>query len=255
MKIVADLSLTSAPHRARQGWHPGMLFDTGAGGAWFDPSDITSLFQDSAGTLSVTGPNQPVGRMLDKSGNGHHATQPVSSARPIYRADGLRHWLEFDGVDDRMGLVLPVDIDTGTVVMGLMEPAGIPSRAILISPSAAGYITTDGSGNARSLGKNQSGVIRPVNTPSLFPMTAPAAVGIRVAGERIFARRWPDPVEHFNADEAVANLQGTDTLMAFASAGQLPARVDLYGLLLCSEALPAGTYARALSHMHQRIAP
>jgi len=33
--------------------------------------------------------------MLDKSGNGYHAIQSVSGARPIYRTDGTLHWLEF----------------------------------------------------------------------------------------------------------------------------------------------------------------
>ena len=33
----------------------------------FDPSDLTTLFQDSAGTIPVTGMEQPVGLMLDKS--------------------------------------------------------------------------------------------------------------------------------------------------------------------------------------------
>ncbi len=33
---------------------------------------------------------------------GNHATQSTSAARPIYRTDGTLHWLEFDGVDDRL---------------------------------------------------------------------------------------------------------------------------------------------------------
>jgi hypothetical protein len=34
---------------------------------FYDPSDLTTLFQDSAGTTPVTAPNQTVGLMLDKS--------------------------------------------------------------------------------------------------------------------------------------------------------------------------------------------
>lgn len=33
---------------------------------------------------------------------GQHAIQPVSAARPTYRTDGVKHWLEFDGVDDHL---------------------------------------------------------------------------------------------------------------------------------------------------------
>ncbi len=70
--------------------------------AWYDPSDISTLFQDAAMTVPVTGDGQPVGAMRDKSGLGYHMLQPAASQRPIYRtASGLR-WLEFDGVDDFM---------------------------------------------------------------------------------------------------------------------------------------------------------
>ena len=36
-------------------------------GVWYDPSDLSTLFQDSAGTTPVTAVEQPVGLMLDKS--------------------------------------------------------------------------------------------------------------------------------------------------------------------------------------------
>jgi hypothetical protein len=39
-------------------------------GAWYDPSDVSTLFQDSAGTIPVTAIEQPVGLMLDKSRGG-----------------------------------------------------------------------------------------------------------------------------------------------------------------------------------------
>lgn len=43
------------------------LFATREPGVWLDPSDLTTLFQDSAGTIPVTTPGQPVGLVLDKS--------------------------------------------------------------------------------------------------------------------------------------------------------------------------------------------
>jgi hypothetical protein len=46
---------------------PGYLFSSGAPGAWYDPSDFSTLFQDSAGTTPVTAVEQPVGLILDKS--------------------------------------------------------------------------------------------------------------------------------------------------------------------------------------------
>lgn len=43
------------------------LFAGSVPGVWFDPSDLSTLFQDAAGALPVTGVEQPVGLMLDKS--------------------------------------------------------------------------------------------------------------------------------------------------------------------------------------------
>lgn len=43
------------------------LFSAGEQGAWYDPSDLTTLYRDAAGTTPVTAVEQPVGLMLDKS--------------------------------------------------------------------------------------------------------------------------------------------------------------------------------------------
>lgn len=51
----------------RSSTSPRALFALGEVGVWFDPSDLTTLFQDSAGTIPVTAAGQPVGLMLDKS--------------------------------------------------------------------------------------------------------------------------------------------------------------------------------------------
>ena len=55
-------------------------------GLLFDPSDMTTLYQDAAGTIPVTAVEQPVGKMLDKSGNGYHATQSITASRPVLSA-------------------------------------------------------------------------------------------------------------------------------------------------------------------------
>jgi hypothetical protein len=48
------------------GFTPASLFTQGEQGAWYDPSDYSTLFQDSAGTTPVTAVEQSVGLMLDK---------------------------------------------------------------------------------------------------------------------------------------------------------------------------------------------
>ena len=80
------------------------LFGNGEQGAFYVPQPQVLgqqvLYQDSAGTVPVTADGDPVGLMLDVSGNGNHASQATSGARPVYRTDGTLHWLEADGVDD-----------------------------------------------------------------------------------------------------------------------------------------------------------
>ena len=60
-----------------------LLFSGSEPGAWYDPSYLSTLFQDEAGTTPVTAVEQLVGRMLDLSGRGNHATQATTTKRPV----------------------------------------------------------------------------------------------------------------------------------------------------------------------------
>jgi hypothetical protein len=64
------------------------LFAAGEKGAWFDAGDLSTMFQDVAGTIPVTTVGQFVGKWLDKSGNGNHAVAAANNTtRPIYQID------------------------------------------------------------------------------------------------------------------------------------------------------------------------
>ena len=65
---------------------PLSLFSAGEVGAWYDPSDFSTMFQDAAGTTPVTAVEQPVGLIRDKSGRGNHASQSTSTSRPVLSA-------------------------------------------------------------------------------------------------------------------------------------------------------------------------
>lgn len=49
------------------GFTPKDLFRSGEVGVWYDPSDLTTLYQDTTGTTPVTAAGQSVALMLDKS--------------------------------------------------------------------------------------------------------------------------------------------------------------------------------------------
>lgn len=86
--------------------HPVLsLFKNSEKGLWLDFTDMSQMYQDSTGTVSVTAVSQPVGKVLDKSGNSNHAAQTASSRRPVFQTDGAF----FDGVDDFLKTVDNVD--------------------------------------------------------------------------------------------------------------------------------------------------
>jgi hypothetical protein len=64
------------------------LFAAGEKGVWFDAGDLSTMFQDIAGTIPVTAVGQFVGKWLDKSGNGNHAVAAAdNNTRPTYQID------------------------------------------------------------------------------------------------------------------------------------------------------------------------
>jgi hypothetical protein len=107
-----------------QAAQPNRLFAAGEQGVWFDPSDFSTLFQDSAGTTPVTAVGQPVGLMLDKSGRGNHATQATAGKRPILEVDTSgRYYLKGDSTAGRTMLTSTVTpgIDKAQVFAGVRK--------------------------------------------------------------------------------------------------------------------------------------
>jgi len=135
---------------------PASLFAGGIAGAWYGPSDLSTLFQVSDGTTPVTTAGQPVGLMLDKSGRANHAAQAIAAARPIYQTSPDR--ITVNKVDDRLSVTVPVGGFTGTMVLatdqgtasyGVTIPAGaydIGGRGGLYFPGNAivGQLIRDG---------------------------------------------------------------------------------------------------------------
>ena len=79
-----------------------VMFAKAEQGFAYDPNDLTTLYQDAAGTIPVTAAGQPVGLMLDKSGRGNHARQTISASRPLLQRNAITsaYYLAFDGADD-----------------------------------------------------------------------------------------------------------------------------------------------------------
>jgi hypothetical protein len=138
------LPLTRSRNRARFfgiPFSPATLFVGGTvAGAWYDPSDLSTMFTTSAGTTPVAMPGGgaavSVGRMLDKSGNGNHAISfNDTTARPELRArvNLLERSEEFDNA-------YWTKADASIVVNSTTAPDGTTTAETFGATAAAGYV-------------------------------------------------------------------------------------------------------------------
>jgi hypothetical protein len=123
-----------------------LMFSAGEQGVWYDPSDFSTMWQDSAGTTPVTAVEQPVGLILDKSGRGNHATQATSASRPVLKQDtNGKYYLFFDGIDDSLstGSIDFTSTDKMTVVAGVRKLSdAVPGYLIELSDSLDANVGT-----------------------------------------------------------------------------------------------------------------
>ena len=154
------------------------LFSQGEQGLWLDPSDFSTLFQDSAGTTPVTAVEQPVGKILDKSGRGNHATQATSVSRPILRQDANgKYYLFFDGIDDSLATAAInfTSTDKMTVFAGVRKLSDAASGILLelgVSPSSAAFNLAAPSGAAANYAFRSGGSVFP-SSVAVTTYTAP----------------------------------------------------------------------------------
>lgn len=77
-------------------WHPTSLFGSGSAGWIFDPTDLSTLKQNSDQTGAVAADNDPVGFMRDITGNGHNAIQVDATKRPVLDIAGSTKSIEYN---------------------------------------------------------------------------------------------------------------------------------------------------------------
>lgn len=74
----------STPINSTDPYGIAAMFESQSNGVWYDPSDISTLFQNVEGTIPVTNAGQNVFHIKDKSGNNYHLSSP---AGPTYQID------------------------------------------------------------------------------------------------------------------------------------------------------------------------
>lgn len=99
----------------------------------YDLSDVSSIFQDAAGTTPVTAAGQSVGLVLDRSGRSYHASTIIASNRATYQVDGSgRPYLYHDGIDDRLSTApIAWGSDALTVVAAIRREGGGGAKQVI----------------------------------------------------------------------------------------------------------------------------
>ena len=180
------------------------IFRNGEQGFAYDPNDLTTMWQDQAKLLPVTGEGQPVWHILDKSGNNNHAFATSSATRPILQRNVTTgaYYLAFDGSDDFFvtNSINFTGTDKVTVIAGVRKLAD--AAQIVVELSANGNtnassfdlvagtninVTGYTSGARGAIGSHPSQVAR--NFTYLAPDTAVLSAKHDISGKLSSMRR------------------------------------------------------------------
>lgn len=114
------------------------LFLAGEQGYIYDPSVLSSMFQDLGPTTAAV-VDSPVGHRRDLSGNNCHWTATGTTTRPILRFSGGFYYLDWDGVNDSGQTDSNIDFSAGEVTY----IAGVRKGRDTSAPGVMAELTAD----------------------------------------------------------------------------------------------------------------
>ena len=110
------------------------LFANNEQGFFYDPNDLSTMFQDSAGTIDVLLTGQPVAYIKDLSGNNNHAVQTNSSMRPLLQS--IPYFLEYDVADDKLSTNFASTLTNCTIITSTRNNPFIVQTGVTIAAGA-----------------------------------------------------------------------------------------------------------------------
>jgi hypothetical protein len=193
------------------------------------------MYQDSAMTTAVTADGDPVGALLDLSGNGNNATQTISASRPIYRTSGGLEWLEFNGTNQ---YIVGSDYSTAlaqpnSAMIAITDNSTTTGSIVYSSSSSTSTRNQVGYGGgdlllyAGSTLSSDSAVSRP-NKDVMFGLFDGASSIIEINGVDV------------PASTSTGSRTSSSTTLAAVGAGIAPAAINTYGLVFINESLSTG---------------
>ncbi len=238
--MLASMLTSNAPAVPTSSFNPATLFASGEQGAFYDPGDPASMWQDVAAMVAAV-VGQPVTRINDKSGRGNHATQATAASRPILRQDMFGNkYLDFDGIDDWLRSAFT--FTSSWTRVGLVR-----------------QMLWNGASHIFGGGVNNDGVLYQAGvTPSLrlFDGLGPAdSVNDALIGyDSIVVERHSGATSTFRVNNFayVPTSPGTDlpqgVTLSASGVGTAPARARLYGFVQINRTLSDAEIAAVVAH-------
>lgn len=92
-----------------------------SGTAWYDPSDLSTMFQDVLAMTAVTASGQTCQRVNDKFGSGRYMANATAGTSPAYTSSSGLHYLLGDGTDDELNGTLSTTLASGIITASAYE--------------------------------------------------------------------------------------------------------------------------------------
>ena len=230
------------------------LFANNEQGFFYDPNDLSTMYQDAAGTVPVTGVGQPVGLIRDKSGRNNHAYQTASASRPTLRKNAVTgsNYLEFDGADDslqtssidftatdKLSIFAAVkkNVDGAYGIIVEQDANNTGGYFVLAASSSEGYYVQSGNAYNRSGIQTTGGASAPrsdVVVVSLDHSKADStALRYSIESTELISTHVV-----FEGSAAPGNFGNTPLFIGRRGGSALPFNGRLYGLIICGALTP-----------------
>jgi hypothetical protein len=233
-----------------------------------NPSIVSTMWQDAAGTTPVTAAGDPVGRILDVSGNGYVFTQATAGNRPTWQINpttgaGL---LRFNGTSQCLASTATVSFAATTklfVACGL-DRAGTTQRYVMFASYGTGagsWAVLSPVGNDSTIGlacrgtanAYQSLIFGPGTVKAVFSATWDMAVSTNAGAfsNRLNGPRGPfyvpngTPGTAANGNNVTNYIGSTNTPSGYLSG-------DLYYAVACGKQVTATERAGVENYINDK---
>jgi len=242
-----------------------LLFAGGQRGGMWLFSELSSLFQDTAGSTPVTTSGQTIGRISDLSGNGNHATQATAGSRPAYDVSGSLRRGSFDGTDDSLA-TSAIDFSNSDKLTVFLLARGTSSTAAIVvelsatvSANAGSFYVVTGNDagtdgwHSMSRGSEVASVTQVARFTQTWPDTAMITATHDIVGDRSEIRRNGTSRNTAVGDKGAGNFGNFPLYIGRRGGTSLPFNGLIYGLIVVGGAIPSTATIQRVEAILQAI--